>query len=163
MLIEDYNLLSRIVCMEKSTEKNPSQSLVTKDKATANKSVCGVMKDNTINIIQKLESEMPPLFQGYADLYTRYLHSIQDVFGTCSLAEKQYFDKMDVDQNMLKAYDDYLKSVTSVVESEIDFSIDFVKRYIQFRLSSVDSWDKYTHTCIDMYAKSLDGHLQRGK
>jgi len=130
---------------------------------TSNKSVCGVMKDNTIDVIQKLEYEMPSLFQGYADLYARYLHSIQDVFGSCSLAEKQYFDKMGVDQNMLKAYDDYLKSVTTVMESQIDLSTDFVKRYIQFRLSSIDSWDKYTHTCIDMYAKFLAEYIQRGK
>jgi len=73
------------------------------------------MKDNTINITQKLEFEMPSPFQSYADLYTRYLHSMQDIFGNCNLAEKQYFDKMDVDQNMLKAYDDYLKSIASVV------------------------------------------------
>jgi len=130
---------------------------------TSNKSVCGVMKDNTIDVIQKIESEMTYLFQGYADLYARYLHSIQDVFGTCSLAEKQYFDKMVVDQNMLKAYDDYLKSITTVIESQIDLSTDFVKRYIQFRLSSIDSWDKYTHTGIDMYAKFLAEYIQRGK
>jgi len=163
MLIEDYNFVSSNICMEKSTSKNQNPSLVVKNQVTSNKSVCGVMKDNTTDVIQKLESEMPFLFQGYADLYARYLHSIQDVFGSCSLAEKQYFDKMGVDQNMLKAYDDYLKSVTTVMESQIDLSTDFVKRYIQFRLSSIDSWDKYTHTCIDMYAKFLAEYIQRGK
>jgi len=163
MLIEDYNFVSSNICMEKSTSKNQNPSLVVKNQVTSNKSVCGVMKDNTTDVIQKLESEMPFLFQGYADLYARYLHSIQDVFGSCSLAEKQYFDKMGVDQNMLKAYDDYLKSVTTVMESQIDLSTDFVKRYIQFRLSSIDSWDKYTHTCIDMYAKFLAEYVQRCK
>jgi len=163
MLIEDYNFVSSNICMEKSTSKNQNPSLVVKNQVTSNKSVCGVMKDNTTDVIQKLESEMPFLFQGYADLYARYLHSIQDVFGSCSLAEKQYFDKMGVDQNMLNAYDDYLKSVTTVMESQIDLSTDFVKRYIQFRLSSIDSWDKYTHTCIDMYAKFLAEYVQRGK
>jgi len=163
MLIENYNLISPNMCVEKLTDKNQNSSLVVKNQVTSNKSVCGVMKDNTLDVIQKLESEMPSLFQGYADLYTRYLHSIQDIFGTCSLAEKQYFDKMGVDQNMLKAYDDHLKSVTTIMKSQIDFSTDFVKKYIQFRLSSIDSWDKYTHTCIDMYAKFLAEYLQRGK
>jgi len=163
MLIEDYNFVSFNKLMEKSTGKDQNPSLVIKNQVTSNKSVCGVMKDNTTDVIQKLESEMPSLFQGYADLYARYLHSIQDVFGSCSLAEKQYFDKMGVDQNMLKAYDDYLKSITTVIESQIDLSTDFVKRYIQFRLSSIDSWDKYTHTWIDMYAKFLAEYIQRGK
>ncbi|KER06513.1 hypothetical protein AAA799E16_00751 [Marine Group I thaumarchaeote SCGC AAA799-E16] len=144
--------------MEKITDKNQNQSSVTvKDDPTPKKSICGVMKDNTVGVIQKMESEVPPIFQGYADLYTRYLHFIQDIFGTCSLAEKQYFDKMDIDQNVLKMYDDYLKSVTTITKSQIDLSTDFVQRYIQFRLSSIDSWDKYTHTCIDMYAKFLAG------
>lgn len=150
--------------MDEITNKNSNQSSVTvKDKSITKKSVCGVMKDNTIDVIQKLESEMPSIFQGYADLYTRYLHSIQDNFGNCNLAEKQYFDKMDIDQNVLKMYDDYLKSVTTITKSQIDLSADFVKRYIQFRLSSIDSWDKYTHTCIDMYAKFLADSLQREK
>ena len=162
MLIEYYNLLLHNTYVEKSTNSNQSQSLVTKGKTT-NKSVCGIMKDNTIDVIQKLESELPTLFQCYADLYTRYLHSIQDIFGTCSLAEKQYFDKMDVDQNMLKVYEDYLKSVTTIMKSKIDFSTDFVKKYVQFRLSSIDSWDKYTHTYIDMYAKFLANSLKYNK
>jgi len=163
MLIEDYNFVSSNICMEKSTGKNQNPSLVVKNQVTSNKSDCGVMKDNTTDVIRKLEYEMLYLFQGYADLYARYLLSIQVVLGSCSLAEKQYFDKMGVDQNMLKAYDDYLKSVTTVMESQIDLSTDFVKRYIQFRLSSIDSWDKYTHTCIDMYAKFLAEYVQRGK
>lgn len=85
----------------KDNNKNSTQSsVIVKDRTK--KSVCGVMKDNTLDIIQKLESEMPSFFQEYSDLYTRYLHSIQDVFGTCSLAEKQYFDKLEVDQNIAK-------------------------------------------------------------
>jgi hypothetical protein len=121
------------------------------------------MKDNTIDVIQKLESEIPPIFQSYSDLYARYLHSIRDIFGTCSLAEKQYFDKMSIDQNAIRMYDDYLKSVTNILKSQIDLFADFVIRYVQFRLSSIYSWDLYAHACIDTYAKSLAGHLQREK
>ena len=151
--------------MEATTSKNQNQqSVIVKDNTDSRKkSVCGVMKDNTIDVIQKLESEMPPIFQSYSDLYTRYLHSIQDIFGTCSLAEKQYFDKMNVDQNAIKMYDDYLKSATTILKSQIDLSADFVRRYVQFRLSSIDSWDRYAHTCIDTYAKSLAEYLQREK
>ncbi len=69
------------------------------------------MKDNTLEIIQKLELEMPQIFQEYSDLYTRYLYSIQDVFGTCSFVEKQHFDKMQVDHNTLNVYDNYLKQL----------------------------------------------------
>jgi len=40
------------------------------------------MNDNTLDILHKIESEIPQFFQGYSDLYARYLHSIQDLFGT---------------------------------------------------------------------------------
>ena len=111
------------------------------------------MKDNTSEIIQKLESEIPPIFQEYSDLYSRYLHSIQDFLVTCGLTEKQYFDKIEVDQKTLNIYDDYLKSVTKIFESQIGLSTNFVRTYIQFRINLIDSWDKYTHTCVNMYAK----------
>lgn len=104
---------------------------------------------------------MPQLFQEYSNLYSRYLHSVQDIFGTCSFAEKQYFDKMKVDQNMPNMYDDYLKSTTNIVESQIDLSTNCVRRYIQFRLSSMDVWDKFMHICLNMYAKSLSELLQK--
>jgi len=150
--------------METAIIKNQNKpSVIVKDKRNTKKTVCGVMKDNAIDVIQKIEYEMPSIFQNYSDLYTRYLHSIQDIFGTCSLAEKHYFDKMDIDQNVLKMYDDYLKSVANIVKSQIDLSTDFVHRYTQFRLSSIDSWDKYAHTCIDMYTKFFAEYLQRKK
>lgn len=119
------------------------------------------MKDNTLEIIQKLELEMPQIFQEYSDLYTRYLYSIQDIFGTCGLVEKQYFDKMQVDHSTLNVYDNYLKSATKISESHMYLSTNFVRTYIQFRLSAVDAWDKYLHTCVDMYIKPGSEFLQR--
>lgn len=52
-------------------------------------------------------------------------------------------------------YDNYLKTAKNIIESQIDMSINFVRTYIQFRLPSIDAWDKYMHTWVDMYAKSL--------
>jgi len=148
--------------MEKTINEISSQThMIKKNNESPKKSVCGVMKNNTLDIIQKLESEMPSLFQEYSDLYTRYLHSIQDIFGTCSLVEKQYFDKMEVDQNILNVYDSYLNSTAKIFESQIDLYANFVKIYIQFRLSQIDSWDKYHHACVNTYAKSWSEFLQR--
>ncbi|MDH3312962.1 MAG: hypothetical protein OEM28_07420 [Nitrosopumilus sp.] len=148
--------------MEKTINENSSQvHVIKKNSESQKKSVCGVMKDSTLNVIQKLESEIPSLFQEYSDLYTRYLHSIQDIFGTCSLVEKQYFDKMEVDQNTLNVYDGYLNSTANIFESQIDLYANFVKMYIQFKLSQIDSWDKYQHACVNTYAKSWSEFLQR--
>ena len=120
-------------------------------------SVCGIMKDGTSEIIQKLESEIPQLFQVYSDLYTRYLHSIQECYGVCHIAEKQYFDKLEIDNGFLKILDDYFKSNTRILDANIDLSTSFLRSYVQYRIAQIDSWDKYVHVGIDMYAKFLSG------
>jgi hypothetical protein len=124
-------------------------------------SICEIMKTNTSDIIQKLEVEMPILFQNYSDLYSRYLHSIQDLFGVCHLAEEKYFDKMNIDQNILKAVDEHWKFMANIAESQIDLSTEFLKSYIQFRLSIIDSWDPYVHTAMNTYAKMLSRFIQK--
>lgn len=50
--------------------------------------------------------------------------------------------------------------MTSVTESQIDLSTNFLKSYVQFRLLSVDSWDKYAHIAMDTYARLLSGFIQ---
>lgn len=150
--------------MEKITNQiTTKQDTVKKNVTNEEKSVCGVLKDNTMEIILKLESEMPQLFQEYSDLYSRYLHSVKDVFGNCSIAEKQYFDKMQVDQKSLSIFDSYLKSVSKIHESQIDMVTGFVRSYIQFRLSTIDSWDKFMHTYVNMAAKSFSEYSQQNQ
>ena len=123
-------------------------------------SPCGIMSDNTSKIIQKIESEMPLFFQGYSDLYSKYLHSIKDTFGVCHLAEKQYFDKLDIDQGILKQFNSYCKSITNTNKSQIDLSRDFLKYYFEFQLSLVDSSDKYFHNLMNNYAKMLSQFIK---
>ena len=60
-------------------------------------SVCDIMKTNTSKIIQKLESQIPSQFQQYSDLYSSYLHTMDDVYGTCYMSEKKFFDNLNID------------------------------------------------------------------
>jgi len=142
------------------------ENLVNSDQAIENQnniqkiSPCGIMSDNTSEIIQKLESEMPLFFQGYSDLYSKYLHSIKDIFGVCHLAEKQYFDKFNIDQGILKQFNSYCKSITNTSKSQIDLSRDFLKYYFEFQLSLVDSSDKYFHNLMNNYAKILSQFIK---
>ncbi|MBI5859217.1 MAG: hypothetical protein HZB73_00430 [Nitrosarchaeum sp.] len=147
--------------MDNSTNliSKESETIVSNDKIQKI-SICEIMKNNTSDIIQKLEVDLPILFQNYSDLYSRYLHSIQDLFGVCHLAEKQYFDKMQVDEKILRVFDDYWKFIAHVTESQIGTSTDFLKSYVQFRLSIIDSWDQYTHITMNTYAKMLSRFIQ---
>ena len=44
------------------------------DKQEERLSICDIMKEDTSEIIKKMESKMPSLFQNYSDLYTEYLY-----------------------------------------------------------------------------------------
>lgn len=149
--------------MEKSITKNldNSDSMIKSEKQNQKLSVCGVMKDNVCDVITKLESDMPIVFQGCSDLYSKYLHSQRDFFGVCHLAEKQYFDKFEIEPNVLNALNNYFKSIGSVSKYQIDIFQDFLKYYFKMRVSFIDSSDKYVHSMMSLYAKTLSQFVQK--
>jgi len=126
-------------------------------------SVCDIMKNNTSTIIKKMESQIPSYAQSYSDLYSEYLHSLDDLFGTCYIAEKEFFDKLGFDQNTLKAYDSYFKSITGYYSSQIEFSTSFLRTYVETRISAIKSYDSYMHVMMNSYAKMLSQFLETFK
>lgn len=118
-------------------------------------SICDVMKGDTSAIIQKLESNIPSLVQNYSDLYTAYLHMFDDLFGTCYMAEKEFFDKLNIDQVTLKEIKRNSYIIKNHYLNNIDMTTKFFDVYVQMRISAVRSFDTYVHTMMDSYAKTL--------
>ncbi|MFQ5573015.1 MAG: hypothetical protein ACE5EJ_02065 [Nitrosopumilaceae archaeon] len=118
-------------------------------------SVCDIMKGNTSEIIKKMESQIPTYFQMHSDVYTEYLHSMDDLFGTCFIAEKEFFDKLNLDQHTLKLFDSYWKNLTKMYSFQIDLSTDFLRTYSQVRISAIKLFDDYMHAMMESYAKML--------
>ena len=118
-------------------------------------SVCDIMKGNTSAIIQKMESQIPVNFQIYSDMYKEYLHMIDDLFGTCYLSEKEFFDKMNIDDRILKIMDSYGKTYTEIYSSQIENYSSFLKWYSKMRTSGMRSYDKFAHVMMDSYAKMI--------
>ncbi|MGB6463301.1 MAG: hypothetical protein WBF38_03640, partial [Nitrosotalea sp.] len=116
-------------------------------------SICDVMKNNTTEIIEKIESKFPIYAQLYTDLYTKYLHTINDLYSTCYLSEKEFFDKLGMNKPAIQAFDAYWKSITTMALSQIDMGTNFAKMYVQFRLDTIDSYDKVAHLMMDNYAR----------
>ena len=133
---------------EMSQENKPLQS-----KSTI--SACDIMKNNTSKIIRKMESQIPSYVQLYSDYYKEYLHSLDDIFGTCYIAQKEFFDKMAVDKNTLSLFDNYWNGLTKFYSSQIEMSTNFVRAFIKTRISAIKSWDQYVHFMMDSYARSL--------
>ena len=118
-------------------------------------SMCDIMKGNTSEIIKKMESQIPTYFQMHSDVYREFLHTIDDLFGTCFIAEKEFFEKLNFDQYTLRLFDSYWKNVTKMYSSQIDMSTDFLKAYSQMRITGIKLFDSYMHTAMESYAKML--------
>lgn len=130
---------------QKSTKKTEENKI----------SVCDVMKSNTSKSIKKLESQIPTLMQQYSDLYAAYLHSFDDVFGTCYIAEKEFFGKLGIDKKTLKIFEDFSKTLTDTYSSQVDAGSSFFRSYVKMRMSQIESFDKYIHVMMDSYSKIL--------
>lgn len=118
-------------------------------------SLCDVMKSNTSSIIKKAESQVPIYLQQYSDLYTAYLHTFDEIFGTCYIAEKEFFDKLEIDQQTLKLYDNCAKIFKDIVSSQIDTSTQLLNSYIKTRLSAIESFDRYAQLMMQLYSNTL--------
>jgi len=146
MLVKTDENVTKNSYAKKSVAKSTNQDKI---------SVCDVMKSKTSSVIRKMESQIPSYVQEYSDLYAEYLHTVDDLFGTCYLSEKEFFDKLNIDQKTLKAFDNLSGFWEKIATSQIETSTNFMRAYVQMRISAIKSYDKYVHTMMDSYAKML--------
>ena len=118
-------------------------------------SICDIMKNNTSEIIKKIESQAPSLMQKYSDLYITYLHTIDDISGTCYISEKEFFDKLNIDQGILKEIEKFSSALTTIYLNQIEISSKYLEAYVQMRVSALKTYDNFVHVMMDSYAKTL--------
>lgn len=124
-------------------------------------SVCDLMKNNTSEILQKMEFQVPKYLQGYSDLYTKYLHSLNTLYGTCYVSEKQYFDKMGIDHKVLEPINEYWKFLKNLAIVQIEARSKFIEDYVQFRIAAIESFDKSIASALDYYGKALSEYNKK--
>lgn len=129
------------------------------DKSTKSKnskiSICDIMKSNSSRVIQKLESQIPLNFQESSILYTAYLKTMDHIFGTCLIAEKEFFDKLNIDQGVLTAFKNYSNFISDVYLKQIDTYSKFRQTNIQTQTSYLESYDEFFKTLVDSYGQFL--------
>ena len=118
-------------------------------------SFCDIMKEDTSKMIKETEAKMPIFFQNYSDLYTRYLHLLDDIFGTCYIAEKEFFDKLDIDQGILKQIKKNSEIVRNNYIQNLNTGAKFFDEYIKMKTSAIESFDKHFHVMMESYARTL--------
>lgn len=132
-----------------------TEQIVTEKEIDNTLSICDIMKSNTSEVIKKIESQIPSYIQLYSDFYKEYLHTLDDLFGTCYISEKEFFDKLGYDQNTLKIMDSYWKSWTNFSIFQIEASTNILKSFLQLRLGTMKSYESFIHQIMDSYAKML--------
>ena len=118
-------------------------------------SICDIMKEGTSEVIKEMESKMPSMFQSYSDMYAKYLHTLDDVFGTCYIAEKEFFDKLNIDQDILIQIKQNSKMIKRNHLEHIDMTSKLFGEYIKMGMKSIESFDNYSHVMLEAYAKML--------
>jgi hypothetical protein len=119
-------------------------------------SVCDVMRDNTNEVIMKIEGLLPSYIESVTDLQSEGLRITRDFFGTCYIAEKELLDKMGVDQKTIESFDKFLKIITKTTVSEIDMINNFQRTWTENIMSSMKSYDDYVKVMLSSYAKMLE-------
>lgn len=118
-------------------------------------SICDIMKEDTSEVIKKMESKMPPVFQSYSDLYTKYLHTLDDIFGTCYIGEKEFFDKLNIDQGILKQIKANSESMRNNYLDNINMASKNFDEYVKMQIKIIESFDNYTHVMMESYTQIL--------
>lgn len=126
-------------------------------------SICDVMKENTTAIIEKLEAQVPINLQQYSDLYSEYLHSLDIIFGSCYISQKEFFDKLGFDQKTLEYYKNYWDSLTKMSLSQIDMYAGIQALYTKTRIVAMKSYNQYVKLAMDNYAQMLSQFNRRFK
>ena len=134
-----------------------STSNVTKKKVVENKkskeieldSISQTLKNNTHEFTKKLESQLPLKVQQLSELYTAYLHSMNNTFDSCITCEKELFEKLGVDKGIIKAFGEYTEAHTDMMLQQMDYYAQFRKYSTDTQLSAMKSWDNFMLTMMD--------------
>ncbi len=118
--------------------------------------MCDVMRNNTNEVIMRIEGLLPSYIESFADLQAESLRITRDFFGTCYIAEKEILDKMGVDQKAIETFDRYSKIITKAAVSEIDMMNSFQRTWTENMISSMKSYDDYVKVMLSSYAKVLE-------
>jgi len=148
-MLKFLNIMSTSDVVKKETVENSNQI---ENKETVENieidSVSQILKNNTHEITKKLESQLPLKVQQFSELYSAYLHSINNTFDSCITCEKELFEKLGMDKGIIKVFGEYTKTCTDTMLQQMDQYAQFRKYATDTQLSVVKSWDDFMTSMI---------------
>ena len=119
-------------------------------------SICNMYKDNMSKVINRIEMHLPVHLQMYSDMYKEYLHTLDDVYGTCIMAENA-FERMLPLQDLLEQVRPYADGMTDMWIKHVDDFDNYLKWYTRMRITYMKLYDESVHALINPYAGMLAG------
>ena len=77
------------------------------------------------------------------------------IFGTCLIAEQEFFDKLNIDPDILQAFKKYSKLVSETYLRQIETYSKYRQMNIQTQMSLLDSYDEFFKTMVNSYGEVL--------
>ncbi|HXU95053.1 MAG TPA: hypothetical protein VFP45_01320 [Candidatus Nitrosotalea sp.] len=119
-------------------------------------SMCDLMRNNTNEVISKVESLAPTYIENFTNLQSEYFHIARDYFRPWYIFERELFNKMRIDQKTIDVFDKYLKVFTKSVVSEIEMVSNFQKTAVNNAMSVMKSYEEYANLTLSSCVKMLE-------
>lgn len=114
-----------------------------------------IWKDNTHKLITKLEHQTPIYLQAYSQVHAEFLHFIDNSFGTYYNWQKQYFDKMKIDQKVINACEKLCDSGTNNIFELMNAYANYKKLQSDLITDYMKIGNNYLRWWTDMYGKTM--------
>jgi ABC-type antimicrobial peptide transport system permease subunit len=139
--------VEKMTTMENVTKKQMVEAIKAnkKDMGASEQNTITVqttIQDKTSEIIEKIESKIPKYVQLYSDLYKKYLQIANNMYIKSYLSQKEFYEKMELDDTRFTMFDTYLESIKKMVLLQIDISETMFQSYVGFRLTALDFYDQ---------------------
>ncbi len=79
------------------------------------------------------------------------MHTLEDLFATFYIAEKEIFEKSPIDQNSRIVVESYGRYLTEIYLLQIDTYSNFLKWYSEMRIKSMKNYDEFAHKTVNSY------------
>lgn len=151
--------VEKIATIENTTKKQIIEAIRTSKKEhdlseqKTNVSIQNIVKDNTSEIIEKIDSKIPTYVQLYSDLYKKYLQIASNLCTKSYLTQKEFYEKMEVGDTKFAMFDAYLESIKKMALLQIDITETMFQSYMGFRLTTLDFYDQMISGSMVNFAK----------
>jgi len=141
------------VNQEKKSEWANLEDNLGKEPAPQYLSVCDVWKDSVHKIVTKLEYQTPIYLQAYTQIHTEFLHCVDNLFGTCYLWQKQYFDRLGISPGIVNAYGQLYNSWVEQYMQGLDAYANYKKTQADMVVDAMKVGNDILHSWMDAYGR----------